>query len=209
MLLSFEGLSRPVRLVDCDELAEAIADVVVGWPFRGAPVSGAEPVITLTKTEKGYQRVSPWLTKPAVYPDKVDAVCDFIVGLINAYIADDPRLLCLHCAAIEFEHGLVVFPNPYKAGKSILSVFLAAAGARVFADDVVPIRGPENKAEALGILPRLRLPLPDNASPRFNEFVRTHGGAESKKFLYITLSEPALAAFGSTAPIYGIVFLDR
>ena len=112
-------LARAVRLVDGGELAKAIADVVVGWPFRGAPVSGAEPVITLTKTEKGYQRVSPWLTKPAAYPDKVDAVCDFIVDLINAYIADDPRLLCLHCAAIEFEYGLVVFPNPYKAGKSI------------------------------------------------------------------------------------------
>ena len=88
MLLSFEGLSRPVRLIDCDELAKAMAGVLPGWPFQDAPESDTEPIITITKTAKGYRRESPWLSKPAVYPDHVDAVCDFIVDLINGYIAD-------------------------------------------------------------------------------------------------------------------------
>lgn len=209
MLLSFKGLSRPVALIDCDELALDIADILRDWPFKDSVGSAAEPVITVNKTEKGYRRGSPWLSKPAVYRHRVDAVCDFIVDLVNGYIADDPQLLCLHCAAVEFERGLVVFPNPYKAGKSTLSVHLAATGARLFADDVLPIRSPGNRGVALGILPRLRLPLPDDAGERFLGFVRERSGAKSKKFLYLNLKKKELAPFGTSAPIRGVVLLRR
>ena len=72
--------------------------------------------------------------------DRVDAACSFIVDLIRAYIAAAPSLLCLHGAAAEFAGRLVVFPTPYRSGKSTLTAYLAAAGVRVYADDILPSR---------------------------------------------------------------------
>lgn len=209
MLLSFEGLSRPVALIDCDDLAADIAGVLRHWPFREKGRLDQEPVITIALTQAGYRRDSSWLAKPAIYKNRVDAVCDFIIDLVNAFIADDPQLLCLHCAAVDFGGGLVVFPNPYKAGKSTLAAHLVQSGARLFSDDVLPVRGPDNLGVALGVLPRLRLPLPGDTGEAFKGYVRQHSGPKSKKFLYLKQTEKQLAPFGTLAPIRGAVFLQR
>lgn len=210
MLLAFDGLSRPVALVGCAELLEPMAAVLSGWRIEALSGSGARtPAITIASTPAGYRRLSPWLSKPAVFVDPLDAVCDFVVDLIKAYLADHPSLLCLHCAAAAFERGLVLFPSGYRAGKSTLAVTLAAHGVRLFSDDVLPIETSDNHGVAPGILPRLRLPLPENTNDRMRRFVRERAGPKNARYHYIALSEDELAPLGASAPVIGIVTLQR
>ncbi|MEX0815206.1 MAG: PqqD family protein [Dongiaceae bacterium] len=221
MLLAFEGLSRPVALVDSEMLLQPLAAVLHGWRF--GPVSadpgsaggfaeasaGAPPLITIRRAGGRYRVESPWLAAPVAYADPVDAVCALIVDLVRAYVADDPSLLCLHCGAAEFAGRLVIFPSRYRAGKSTLMARLAAAGSRVFADDVLPIAAPDNAGRALGIAPRLRLPLPAGAGQDFRDFVAAHRGPGNRRYLYLDLPPETLVRYGATAPIGGFVLLDR
>jgi hypothetical protein len=62
---------------------------------------------------------------------------------------------------------------------------------------------------ALGILPRLRLPLPQALGPAFIDFVSKHAGPQNDRYLYVKLSEREQAGLGSTAPIRGIAILQR
>ena len=111
-LLAFQGIERPVALVDCRELADAIAAVLRGWRIREIPAAGAAaPVITIRKTRKGYQRRSEWASEPAVVRDEVDAVGELLPDLINSFVADTSSLLCLHAAAVALEQGLVIIPS--------------------------------------------------------------------------------------------------
>ncbi|WP_135607017.1 hypothetical protein [Solemya velesiana gill symbiont] len=160
-------------------------------------------------TPDGFRRHSQWLKKESCFRDPVDAVCDFIVDLIHAYLSDKPELLCLHCAAVEFPEGLVLFPNTYRSGKSTLSAKLASRGLRLFSDDVLPLSIADRQGMALGILPRLRIPLPETADTHFKEYIDTHAGPANKRYHYSNLADTALAPLTEKAPIKGIVVLER
>jgi len=136
-------------------------------------------------------------------------VCDLLVDLTNAYFADHPNLLCLHTAVVHLDDGLLLFPGTYRAGKSTLSVHCAAAGFRLFSDDVLPVDGESSFGIAPGILPRLRLPLPENSSTSFTEFVADHDGPRSDRYLYVDLDSDHLAPRGTEAPITAVVLLER
>ncbi len=210
MLLSFEGLTGPVALTGCDELAECIASVLRGWQMREvAPDQAGEPVITIRKTDGRYSRTSRWLSEPASFSHPVNATCDFLVDLMRAYVADNAHLLCLHCAAARFGDGLVIFPSTYRAGKSTLSAHLAATGTRLFTDDVLPIVASTGHGMAPGFLPRLRLPLPDDSGRGFVDFIEQMAGPRSDRYIYFDPGEDVLAPMGETAPIRGAVLLDR
>ncbi len=185
--------------------------IILGdWKFQEVPTAaGMESVISVRENKFGYHRESPWLTKAATYRDPLDAACDFIVDLVNGYVADNPGTLCLHCAAVEFSKGLVIFPATYQMGKSTLAVALAQAGARVFTDDVLPVLADADEGMALGILPRLRQPAPNDAGNAFLAFTRERASAGSEKFLYINLNRDELAPFGTTAAIIGVVIPER
>lgn len=215
MLLSFKGLNRPVALIGCDEMAEHIKALLRGWEMDDisqhdiSQQDGDAPDITIRATGGGYSRTSPWLTRPHSFSHPVDAACDFLVDLMRAYVADNEDLLCLHCAAARFDGGLVIFPSTYKAGKSTLSAALAAAGTRLFTDDVLPIHAATGHGMAPGFLPRLRMPLPDNASTDFRAYVAAVAGPDSGRYLYFDPGEGGLAPRGETAPIIGAVLLMR
>lgn len=202
-------MKRPVALRGCDEMAQAIEGVLHGWPFSEIEGSHAPaPAITITKTRQGYSRRSQWLSKPAVYPDPVNAACDFLVDAFKCYVADNPGLLCLHTAAVDFGDGLYLFPSTYKAGKSTLCVHLAALGMKVFADDVLYITG-DGLGMSPGILPRLRLPPPADGGKLFNQFTAARRGPESSRFVYLKLRPGELAEYRERAPIRGIIELQR
>ncbi len=207
--LEFDGLSRQIALTDCREINASFATVFRGWQILEAAAAEQPPILSLGKTRTGYRLEGDWLAKPIVRRDRVDALCGFIAEFIRAFVNDDQRLLCLHGAAAEFAGRLVVFPNRYRAGKSVLSACLAAAGVRLFADDVLPIGGPDDLGMAPGIVPRLRLPLPDNLAPSTRDFIQERQGPKGKKYLYLDLAEAELASHGTCAPIGGFVLLVR
>lgn len=209
-LFSFTGLRRPVAFINSESLYPHLFATCRDWEIKKIdPRDEQRPVITIRKTAKGFQRRSRWLSKPKVFRNPIDTVCDFIVDLIHAYVADNEGLLCLHCAAVKFNQGLVVFPNTYRAGKSILSLKLISCGGQLFTDDVLPITSTENFGMALGILPRLRLPLPEALGDAFNNFAFEHEGPKNDRYLYVKLSKRDQAVLGMTAPIRGITILQR
>jgi hypothetical protein len=199
-----------VAFINSEALYPHLFTILRDWEVKRLD-QGADqlPVITIEKTEAGFQRNSRWLSKPAIFRNPVDAACDFIVDLLHAYVDNHEGLLCLHCAAVEFKQGLVVFPNTYRAGKSIFSLKLVSCGGRLFTDDVLPLTTQGNLGMALGILPRLRLPLPQSLRSVFSNFVSERAGPQNGRYCYVRLGERKQAALGATAPICGITILER
>jgi hypothetical protein len=206
----FEGLHSKVALRGCEDLHPILSTVLRDWPMQSTGSdNGDQPIILLQKTPNHYERRSPWLSKPARFRDPVDTVCDFTVDLIHAYVAEQENTLCLHCAAVAFGGGLMVFPSTYRSGKSLLSVKLAACGIPLYSDDVLPLRAADNYGTALGILPRLRRPLPETAGQALATFIRNRIGPQNKRYRYVLLDTASLAPRGSAAPVTAITLLRR
>ena len=214
VLIRFERVRQPVVLVDCAPVLPIIDRVLAAWPHDVEPGGLARLApqahrITLARAGRIYLLDSPWLDRLIRHHDPLNAVCDLVVHLIHGFVATNPTALCLHSAAACIGGRLIVFPNVYRGGKSLLSAHLAALGAEIFADDVIPVRGRANHGFALGLAPRLRLPFPDVVGPQFESFVARHAGPASDRYRYLDLGPGRQAPFGATAPIGAFVLLDR
>lgn len=209
-IVSFEGTSIVVVFHDCESLYPILDTILRDWTSKPIDAEdGAQPVISLRKGDGWYERRSEWLTAPARFNDPVDTVCDFIVDLIHAYVDDQKDCLCLHGAAVELRSGLMVFPSTYRVGKSLLSLKLASLGARIFSDDVLPLRADGDAGTALGILPRLRRPLPETAGPALTDFIKERIGPQNRRYRYVRLDDDGLARRGSEAQVTAITLLER
>lgn len=207
---SFPGLCRPVCFIDCELLYPHLFEILRDWKIEKVGADGKiNPDIIVKKTASGFERRSKWLTKSSIFKDPVDSVCDLIVDLSRAYVSDNSHLLCLHCAALKFPEGLVVFPNTYRAGKSIMSLNLVYKGARLYTDDVLPILDDGGSGMALGILPRLRRPLPEQVNPEFVDFIQHRSGPGNSRYLYVNMTPEEQASLGEKSGIKGIVILQR
>jgi len=216
---------RSIKLQPLIEPLLATADAVAGlqpflrvilrdWPLditagNGIPDLRRPSGIRLKTVEKGFIRRSNWLKRPAIYHHPVDACCDLVVDLVNAYAQQNPDLLCLHCAAVLGQQGLILFPATHQAGKSLLSAQLAASGYRLFSDDILPVGKSDHRGIALGIQPRLRTPLPDKVNTDLLEFISAHLGPASDRFLYLDLKHDHLAKLGERAPVRHLVLLKQ
>ncbi|WP_119303683.1 PqqD family protein [Dongia deserti] len=209
MLMAFEGIARPIELDGCEELRGRFGTVFRGWRMRKLASSADDPVIALRKKNNSYRLETPSLGPAIHQPTDISAVCAFIADLVEIYVADEPSLLCLHSGAAAFPDGLVMFPNQFRAGKSTLLARLAASSVPVFADDVLPICRSSRQGVALGIAPRLRLPLPKNAGVDFRRFVRAHSGPSDNRYLYLDLPPEVLIRHGRRMPVAACVLLDR
>lgn len=74
---------------------------------------------------------------------------------------------------------------------------------------MLPIDGRGNRGVALGILPRLRLPLPDNSAIALADYVDRHGALGNRRYLYVDVGDTGLAPRGDAAPIGAFVLLRR
>ncbi|MDH5187373.1 MAG: hypothetical protein OEW37_00290 [Rhodospirillaceae bacterium] len=215
MELKFEGLKNMISFDGTEELVPVLEKVLKGWKFKPAKNNASKnPIIRIRRGPTGYERTSPWLNGgKMVLANPVDAVCDLLLDIERAFIADSGKLLALHAAAVELDGGLSVFPSTHNAGKSTLGVLLAARGARLFADDVTPLDPQQGNGLFMGVapgfLPRLRLPLPDDLAPEGADFINSHAGPKSENFLYINLNETQLASLGQSAPVNRIILLER
>jgi hypothetical protein len=209
MYLEFANLTPPVLLSGMAEAPAAFDSIFRYWPRREVQDSTIEPLIRVEPAQNGYSLSAPWLEKPLHYADAVNLGCGLAVHVNHGILLEHQELLCLHAAGVEIDGRLVVIPNSYHAGKSLLTACLAAAGARVFSDDILPIDRNTNQGVAIGLAPRLRLPLPDTVGDRSIRFIAGSEGARNRQYLYLDLDEQAQAPFGTQAPIGGFVLLDR
>ncbi|WP_339933279.1 PqqD family peptide modification chaperone [Yoonia sp. 208BN28-4] len=138
-------------------------------------------------------------------------MCDLAAEMAWERLRSDPTLLCLHAGAVDIGGKLVVLPNGRRAGKSTLSTALGRLGHRLYTDDFLPIRAPNNTSGfvgvANGIAPRIRLPLPTNFSDEFRAWVERDPGPSNKQYKYL-LTCP-IARGGETMPLGALVILDR
>lgn len=218
MWINLEGLDNPISFDGAEALVPVLKKVLRGWTLSEVAEGCGTPRIRLRLGAHGYERRSPWLEAGTAIalPDPVDAVCDLLLDIERAYVEDavargDPALSILHAAAVQIgEGGLVIFPSTHATGKSLLTVALAHAGFRVFADDQLPIiTGQQTAGIAPGFLPRLRRPLPESVGSELTAFIRSHAGPQSGSFRYVDLGPQRLAPLGVQAPIKGVVLLDR
>lgn len=209
----FHGIAAPLRLTGAETILPVLQEVAFGWPCRtdatdpqAAPffsiaASAEDALFTCESHVQG--------TAPRRF-DAVNAICDAMVGLALALPAEHPDLICLHAAAVAIGGRLVVFPNVQRAGKSTLSAALARSGHALFSDDVVPLSfAPDGSARghAMGIAPRLRLPLPEALGQGFRDWAEGVGGPRNRQYLYLTL--PTQPPRGAVLPLGAFVILDR
>lgn len=209
----FRGLQAPLRLDEADRVLPVLRAVAEGWPFADLPPSAhAKPFYRITGVpdQSGLSCECHVDDRPRRMFDAVNAVCDAVSALPLALAAERPELICLHAAGVSLGGRLVIFPNIRRAGKSTLTSALAQAGCPVFSDDVVPVCfTPDGEAHgvAMGIAPRLRLPLPETLGSSFLRWVETVAGPANRQYRYLRLKEQP--EHGATLPVGAFVILDR
>lgn len=209
----FQGLTARLRLDGADVVLPVLSRIAAGWPFRVAEADPSAAPFFSIRSVPGETRLrceSHVEDRPPQLWDPVNAVCDAIASLAVALPLADARLISLHAAGVEFADRLVVFPNIRRAGKSTLSVALARAGHRVFSDDVVPLSFPPQgpaRGHALGLAPRLRLPLPESLPPDFRAWAEAVPGPRNRQYHYLPMAGQPV--HGETLPLGAFVLLDR
>lgn len=209
----FRGLKAPLRLVGAEAVGALLPKVAPGWPHEvRAADPAARPFFTIRARPDSplFDCESHVEPAPPRQLDPVNAVCDAMAALAQAWPAEDARLICLHAAGVEMAGRLVVFPNVRRAGKSTLSAALARAGHRVFSDDVLPLSFSDGLAArglAMGVAPRLRLPLPPVLPGPFRAWAEATSGPANAQYKYLTL--PGQPGQGEALPVGAFVILDR
>lgn len=212
--LYFDAFGQSLEFIDCPDLAEGFKSILRGWRVRVAEDASDPPFISFRRANGRFIWSSDFFPTPPDWRQRPPRTTEQAVYLFHYYffdwfVARHPDLFCLHAAAIEFPDGVAVFPSIQRAGKSTLTTELARRGLTVFCDDVLPVEVKSRQAMALGILPRLRLPLPENASADYRAFVAERRALSSHRWAYLAMKESELAPFGRRQSICAIVSLDR
>lgn len=210
--LVLEGLKAGVAIKADAAFFDALPMVFSHWPHVVASECASGVFASLERKENRYHLSSPFMTKTEAYREPVNAICAIVAELAWARLREDPSLLCLHGAAAEFSGRLVVFPATRRAGKSTLSVAMAASSIRLFTDDFLPVSiGDDGVIRGIssGISPRLRLPLPTQIGEVATAYLARRQGVSNAQYRYVTPLKNESAKFGETAPLGGVVFLDR
>lgn len=205
MFLRFEDTNVVVEVPADTAFRGALQAAAFDWAVQ--ETAFAAPASRVTRRGARYVLHSPG--REPIEASAVEAVCGLLVDVVDAVIEETPSVLCLHGAAVEFVGRLVVFPSRSHAGKSTLTARLAAGGHTILGDDILPLTPDDRSGVALGIAPRLRLPLPAASTAAFRRFVADNAAVDDGRYLYLDADCGALAPRGTVREIGAIVLLDR
>lgn len=209
-----EGVPSPVILPDYPDLLDALRHCIHGWTYRLVPfqpdTDATEPPLCVIELRGPgqFRAHSRYLDEPLDDLFTATAICVVLADLSQAY-ADQcgDHVFGLHCGGVTVGTRCLILAGERRAGKSTLVARLSAEpGVKVFSDDVLPVTA-DGSVIGLGLAPRLRLPLPDAAAPRFQAYVRQHLGPRDDRYGY--LLTPALAPHGRRAKGEAFILLDR
>ncbi|MDT0590216.1 PqqD family protein [Halomonas sp. PAR8] len=206
--ISLPGLGRCLRVEESPDVVEALRQALSRWPLSIRRARGLAPAIRLRRSPGGYLQRSPRLPRGLELPTSTAAVCSLIADLGGDYLDREVSLLGLHCASVEVDGRLVLFPENHRAGKSTLAVAFSAAGYRLFGDDVLGLTR-EGEGVALGMAPRLRLPLQESFSPPLVEYAEAHAGPEDSRYRFVLPPGNGLAEHGERCAVGALVLLER
>jgi hypothetical protein len=212
--LRFGAISGTLNLINCPDVAPLIVQTFRGWDVSFG-LSSIPPTLATVEKKRRYFH---WDARQAEVPDSwrnrpvhrdFELLCDIHFEASDWYLKRYRGHLCLHCSAVRFGDQLVLFPADKKAGKSTLTMRLAQQGHRVYGDDVVLIEPKSGHALSLGLMTRLRLPLPASEGKSYARFVESKPGPADKKYKYVCLNDQEFAPLGEGLPIGAIVLLNR
>ncbi len=197
-----------LRIENAPDAVQALIQVIPGWPVSVQPAAGARPDIYIYRDVEGLWQ--SWRNDPTEFdlPSAAAAACSLVGELIGRRLDAEPSLLGVHCGSVEINGTLVLFPESSKAGKSTLTVAFAAAGYRVFGDDVLGLTA-DGVGVAMGVAPRLRMPMPDSFSTEFFDYAQRHAGPEDECYRFVIPAQNALARLDDNSPVGAIVLLER
>ena len=203
----------PVTVENAEAVLPHLPYYLAGWDIRWTgPGPSADADIRIVEEPGGAYRVVS--TGPGgaefSFDNPYDAANGLAGGLISVFVARDPQTICLHAGAARLGGGLVIVIGDSFAGKSSVALHLAVLGHRFFGDDQVAVRiGGSAQGMCLGLMPKVRLPLPEDCGDAFREFVDGYSALQSEEMAYLKLWEGEAGVFGETAPVRALVFLDR
>ncbi|CAN0540676.1 unnamed protein product, partial [Laminaria digitata] len=205
--------SNPVLVENAEAVMPYLPYYMAGWPLKwaGSATERKPDVRVIERPDGAFQVVS---TGPGgsdfKFENPYDAANGLAGGLISVFVSRDPQMVCLHAGAARVGDGLVVVIGDSFAGKSSVALHLAVLGNRFFGDDQlsVTLENP-SYGMCLGLMPKVRLPLPDDCGDAFREFVDGYSSMQGEEMAYLKLWEGEAGTFGETAPVRALVFLDR
>lgn len=201
----FQGCSGPI-LLPGDGLAEGLASCLKGWP-RGRGMGDRPPlaaVASVGNTPARYTVVSQYAEDPTPDLAAASAVCALIADLTQDWSETNTDVIGFHGGAVEVAGKAVLFAGPARAGKTtLISRYALEPGVVFYADDVVPVNR-HGQAIALGVAPRLRLPIPSVRLKRYTKLKKILGDRR-----YVYFSPPNQASYGDFAALGGLILIDR
>lgn len=204
---------NPVLVENAEAVMPYLPYYIAGWPLKWAgSVADRAPDVRVVENPDGTFNVIS--TGPGgadfTFENPYDAANGLAGGLISVFVSRDPRMVCLHAGAARVGDGLVVVIGDSFAGKSSVALHLAVLGNRFFGDDqiAVTLENP-SRGLCLGLMPKVRLPLPEDCGDAFREFVDGYSSMQGDDMAYLKLWEGEAATFGDAAPVRALVFLDR
>ncbi|WP_405404522.1 PqqD family protein [Paracoccus sp. Ld10] len=206
--LHFPGTGLSLRLRGAQPVHQALMAAIHGWQPQtlSAPRPGDRQTL-VTRGAGGFSARSPFFEGDLAGLDAASAACALMADLSEGFVADRPSCMALHCGAFRFAGDLILLTGPMRAGKSTLIGRLTAEpDVTVFCDDVLPLTA-DLQAVALGIAPRLRLPLPNGTTPACRRHVAATPGPRDRRYAYLAAAN--VAPHGTQARPGTLIVLDR
>ena len=203
----------PVLVENAEAVMPYLPYYLAGWAIRWAGEAvPRSPDVRVVENPDGTIQVLSYGPGGAdfTFENPYDAANGLAGALISVFVGRDPQMICLHAGAARVGDGLVIVIGDSFAGKSSVSLHLAVLGHRFFGDDQigVTIDNPSHGL-CLGLMPKVRLPLPEDCGDAFREFVDGYSSMQGDDMAYLKLWEGEAGAFGETALVRALVFLDR
>lgn len=203
----------PVLVENAEAVMPYLPYYLAGWPLKWAATGDdRKPDIQVVENSDGTFRVisSGLGAASLAFDNPYDAANGLSGELVSTYVSRAPQTVCLHAGAARVGDGLVVVIGDRFVGKSSVAIHLAVLGNRFFGDDQIALKL-ENpySGMCLGLMPKVRLPLPDDCGDPFREFVDGYTSMRGDAMAYLKLWEGEASTFGETAPVRAIVFLVR
>jgi hypothetical protein len=178
--------------------------------WESLPGQAIIPAITCQPVRQGIAVTASVLPGGRYLATDLVEAADVVAASLAALAVRGESVILPHAAAVESPAGLVLLLADTTGGKSTLALTLAAAGWRLYGDDRLGLYREDHRSIgiALGLAPKLRLPLPVSATG-LAKFVGARASRKEATLTYLALGSEEQARAGMKAPVAACLLLER